>query len=93
VQLSGGTRLVIDGARNLGLINVAGDPAGNVLGVVAGIRSGKRYPPLIAVEGSGGFLVLMEGHTRATAYCLAKFKEPIDALVGSSPALKQWSYY
>jgi hypothetical protein len=93
VKLSGGTRLVVDGAKNIGVLKVAEDTNGNVQSVVAGIRAEKRYPPLIAVEGEGGFLIMVEGHTRATAYALVPPSELVHCIVGSSPRMRTWAFY
>lgn len=106
--LSGGSRLVVDGARNVAVqIVVRGPDANsiaqiereiadgkrNITAVANEIKNGKRYPPLIAVEDEGGFLILIEGHTRATAYALAQVNEPIEILVGSSPDMMNWVFY
>jgi hypothetical protein len=37
--------------------------------------------------------VLIEGHTRATAYALAQLPERIECIVGSSPIMNQWAFY
>ena len=86
--LSGGTRKVVDGARNVYTVPVEG--AANILAVAGQIDKGKHYPEIIAVE-SGNNIVVMEGHTRITAYVLAK-KEPVALLLGTSASLKSWKY-
>ena|SRR5438477_3463899 len=92
VQLSGGSRLVIDGARRTDAIHVGENANENIKAVADDLRAGKRYPALIAVESEGGFLILVEGHTRATAYLLAQIAQPIEAFVGSSPQMKLWAF-
>src|SRR5208282_1002002 len=64
VQLSRGTRLAIDGATNLGS-DTAGEEAVNICAIVADLRRGRQYPPLIGVyDKSGENILLIEGHSR-----------------------------
>lgn len=93
VQLSGGTRLVGDGAANIGRIPTAENANVNVTDVVAALEQGHRYPALIAITDEAGNLVLVEGHTRATAYAFARFNESVEVLVGSSPGMRNWVFY
>lgn len=93
VQLSGGSRFVVDGAKRVEAIQVGENANENIKAVADDLRAGKRYPELIAVESEGGFLILVEGHTRATAYVLARIAEPIEVFVGSSPQIKLWAFY
>jgi hypothetical protein len=86
--LSGGTRSVIDGARNVHSVPTEG--AANILAVAAEVRRGKHYPDIIAIE-KGNEIVVMEGHTRITAYVLVE-QEPIELLIGTSASLKNWKY-
>jgi hypothetical protein len=78
---------VVDGAKRVEAIQVGENANENIKAVADDLRAGKRYPELIAVESEGGFLILVEGHTRATAYVLARIAEPIEAFVGSSPQI------
>jgi hypothetical protein len=48
---------------------------------------------LIAVEAGDGVQVLLEGHKRATAHCLAETPGAIRLLVGSSLAMSGWKFY
>jgi hypothetical protein len=57
------------------------------------LRRGKRYAELIGVDGQSGNIILMEGHTRATAYALAQLPDRIECIVGSSPSMSQWAFY
>jgi hypothetical protein len=84
--VSGGKRLVRTGAANA-LTNIVLDEGG--FDVCAGIRDtaraidiGRPMPELIAVarDPDAGGLVLVEGHTRATAYLLAS-KPPVEVIV------------
>jgi hypothetical protein len=57
------------------------------------LAAGARFPPLILVTtGTGGDLVLLEGHARLTALILARDQLPpgLEVLVGSSPAMIRW---
>ena len=86
--LSEGTRSVIAGARN---IRSGAKSNASIEGVVAAIKRGDRFPPIIAVEKEDQ-LVLVEGHTRATAYVITGY-QPVQAIVGSSPSMQRWYWY
>lgn len=97
LTLSGGTRSVIDGAGNLGKVRLtkgaeARRTSAAIVALVERLRTGARYPDLIAVESESG-LILLEGHARATAYAAARTGAPVGILIGSSPAMKRWAYY
>jgi hypothetical protein len=95
VELSQGSRLVSDGASNINTIQID-DININVKAVEKLIRLGKSFPELILVSKSqNDNPVLIEGHTRATAYSLAKDALPdeIEVLVGFSDQIDQWCFY
>jgi hypothetical protein len=89
-KLTGGTRLVTDGARNY----VKSPPAGlsHIADVLAGFRSGEAFQPLIAAEHADGSVILIEGHSRATVY-LIEGQTSAHAFVGSSPSISGWAFY
>lgn len=93
IELSGGTRLVTEGAKNIAPGGPAEDAAVNIRAVVADLKRGKRYAEVIGVEGRDGDIILMEGHTRATAYVVSPPAEPIGCIVGSSPTMASWAFY
>jgi hypothetical protein len=93
VELSGGTRFVIEGAKHIGSDTPAEDAAVNIRAVAEDLKRGKRYAELIGVDGQSGDIILMEGHTRATAYAVAQLPDRIDCLVGSSPLMNRWAFY
>jgi hypothetical protein len=93
IELSGGTRLVSEGAKNIAPGGPAEDAAVNIRAVVADLRRGKRYPALIGVEDQNRGIILMEGHTRATAYIVSPPADPIACIVGSSPTVASWAFY
>ena len=87
-DLSDGGRSVLVGARNISS-GVKSNPSISL--VVSALKAGKKFPPIIAVEKQQE-LVLVEGHTRATAFVLADY-EPIHVIVGSSPLMQNWYWY
>jgi len=93
VELSGGSRLVIDGANRVDVIQAGENANLNITAVADDLRAGKSYPALIAVESEGGFLILLEGHTRATAYVMAQPVQSMEVLIGSSPQMRLWAFY
>jgi hypothetical protein len=93
VELSRDTRLVTEGSKNIAPNTPAEDAAVNIRAVVEDLKRGKRYPELIGVNGRSGEIILMEGHTRATAYAVAQLPDRVDCLVGSSPSMSRWAFY
>jgi len=93
IALSGGTRLVTDGARNVERMGQNEDPRIHIDAIRRALRQGRTFASLIAVEAEDGFLILVEGHSRATAYVASQFDGSIDMLVGSSPAMRLWHWY
>jgi hypothetical protein len=91
-NLSNGTRLVSVGASNLH--KLPSNAAFQQIAVIArAIRDGVRFHPLIAAQHHQGNLVLIEGHSRATAYALERFSGLVGAFVGSSPSMNKWVFY
>jgi len=97
-EVSGGSRLVGDGAANVSIVPV-GDANHSindaVLSLVEKIAAGAAFPELIAVEAADaqGSLVLVEGHTRATAYVRAGGLYPARILVGTSAGMSGWAFF
>jgi hypothetical protein len=92
VALSGGTRLVGDGARNAGRSGTELDRP--VLAIAAEVRQGSSYRELILLAGErGDDPVLVEGHARATAYVRAGRPPEIEVIVGLSTRPSEWRYY
>jgi hypothetical protein len=98
IKLSGGTRRIRDGAANVQRLQVYEDHDINA-GIRAAARSideGKPMAELIAVsQGAyGRDLVLLEGHTRATAYLITKHPPAeVDLLVGWSTTMDRWAWF
>jgi hypothetical protein len=94
IELSGGTRLAVDAARRIRAgVAPFGVPNDEVLRMAQAVADGARFPPLILLTtGTGGDLVVLEGHVRLTACMLARDRLPpeLEVLVGSSPALASW---
>lgn len=103
LELSGGTRRPADAAAR---IRAGAAPYGvsnaRAWAVAAAVRAGEPLPPLILVtarhgEASDGDhgLVVLEGHLRLTGYALAAESLPpaLEVLVGTSPAIAQWTCY
>jgi hypothetical protein len=93
IQLSGGTRLVTEGAKNLSGLSADQDPRRHIEAIAEAVKQGRRFPALVAVKSDDGFLILLEGHCRATAYVAAGFKGGIDLIVGSSRGISKWVFY
>lgn len=85
VTLSNGSRRVIDGA------SAAVGRDTKIDGIVADVRRGKRFLPIIAAQEPHGPLILVEGHNRATAFVVAQeFNVP--AIIGSTGSLATWRW-
>jgi hypothetical protein len=93
LEVSGESRRVGDGARNFEAGKAGDDFSERVSGVAGRVKNGARFPDLIAVAADNEPPVLVEGHTRATAYMHTKPSHPIRVLLGSSPTIKQWYYF
>lgn len=93
-RMSGGTRRVRDGAanaRSLVVVTELGvDVSAGIRATAASIAAGVVMPELIAVSQvqDASELVLMEGHSRATAHLLASHPPAeVTVLVGWSPSM------
>ncbi len=93
---SAGTRLVADGAMNLDSGSLPDSLRFKIRTIEANVRTGCKPPELIlAGRGDDSPLVLVEGHSRATAYVLASEYLPdgIEVIVGLSPDMGSWDWY
>lgn len=96
VSLSEGTRLVADGAKNIDIIQVAENTNINVKSVKKLVEAGTIFPELILVSrNKKDKAILIEGHTRATAYQIARnyLHDEIEAIIGYSEDLVRWIWY
>jgi hypothetical protein len=92
-RVSGSTRLVADGVRNLDHVQNR-EIKGNVSAIAARLRQGDRFPALIAVQSIGAAdVVLLEGHTRATAYALTGLPNEVEVFVGTSAHMAGWAFF
>jgi hypothetical protein len=97
VEMSGGTRLPKDGAENiLAGKEVYGQSNEHFLRMADAVRDGAVFERLILVaENENAYLVVLEGHHRLTAYCMAidYVPEEIEVIVGFSEAIVNWGLY
>jgi hypothetical protein len=96
VTLSQGSRLVRDGAANVGAIHPSEDPTDGILAVEQAVRRGATLEPIIAAAlNESSPHVIAEGHTRATALvrALNPDDELVEVIVGYSPGLATWRFY
>jgi hypothetical protein len=66
------------------------------LDLAAKLRAGLQVPPIILVSADGGKTrVILEGHTRITAFALAPetIPDPLDVILGMSPEIARWDEY
>jgi hypothetical protein len=80
-------------AENILTGKVPKEDADRVFAIQEALKKGKRFPELIAAEGQNDELILLEGHSRATAYVACGFNENITMLIASSPTMDRWHYY
>jgi hypothetical protein len=99
VDMSESTRSIGRIAENISRMEKTGsakeqETAARVRSIQKDLRDGKPIAPLIAVAGDeNGRLVLVEGHSRATAYVNLKWQHNVSILLGRSAKLKEWRYY
>jgi hypothetical protein len=91
------TRKVAEGATNVGHV-FTGD-ATNILVLALALRICESNPPpplpeIICIKHPDGRLVIMEGHTRATAIALEahRFPHGVQIYVGATPSVANWAY-
>jgi hypothetical protein len=91
------TRKVAEGASNIGHV-FTGDMT-NMLVLALALRICEANPPptlpeIICLARPDGHLVLMEGHTRATAIALEghRFPRGVNIFIGRSPSVASWAY-
>jgi hypothetical protein len=98
-SLSRGTWMAAVGAERIAANDVhieAGVPVAAINGIRQAIAAGKTFPPIIAVgPPSGRVVIVVEGHSRVTAYLASGFPERLEIIYGATPLnrLIGWSYF
>jgi hypothetical protein len=95
VELSGGTRLPLDAAARIRAgITVFRVPNDGFFELADALGT-RQLPELIVVGDDGGRLVVLEGHTRLTAYALRPEALPaeLEVLLGRSPRIAEWALW
>ena len=97
VEISGGTRMAVDGARNAtaGMV-VFGVKSSGLVYMANELQRGAQFPPLILVaKDVDAYLVVMEGHVRLTAYLIAPEYIPskLEVILGYSEQIIDWGCY
>jgi hypothetical protein len=98
-SLSRGTWMATVGAERIASNDVhieAGVPVAAINGIREAIAAGKTFPPIIAVgPPSGRVVIVVEGHSRITAYLTSGFPERLEIIYGAAPLnrLAGWSYF
>jgi hypothetical protein len=87
-ELTNSTHLIRDAASNL---NTYPELAVRVRAAIERIEQGLPIAELIMVENDAGELVLVEGHTRATAYAFLSDRA-FPAFIGTSVLMGQWAF-
>jgi len=95
-EVAGESRLVSDAASRIlgGLGDLSAEARQFIEGVpivVERVKAGWQFPELVAVRDTHSQeIVLMEGHTRATAYVISQSPSSVRVLIGSSPSMYEW---
>ena len=95
-ELAAGTRSVREAAHRIRNGQLASAFAERVRALADRLRDGLIVPPLVLVSADGGNTrVILEGHTRITAYALAPEALPVEShvILGSSPEIAKWDEY
>jgi hypothetical protein len=87
-KLTAGTRLIQQAARNL---DVHPELAVRVRSAIERIEQRLSVAELIMVETNSSDLILVEGHTRATAYVVLSDRA-FPAFIGTSPLMSRWHF-
>lgn len=97
VELSGGTRLAIDGAKQAASGKVVfGMGSAGLVTMANELRRGAQFPTLIFVaKDIDAYLVVMQGHVRLTAYLIAPacIASELEGVLGFSELITQWGCY
>jgi hypothetical protein len=91
------TRSVAEGAGNAGLLFAGDDTNMHVLGLAGTLCHTDPVPVLpaiICLRGLDGRIIVMEGHTRATAFVIEahRFPDGVDAYLGETTSIANWAY-
>jgi hypothetical protein len=87
-EIAGATRGQAEADRSRQTPN----PADYIRAIQQSLTDGKKFLELIAVEGQYSELILVEGHSRATAYVACRWNEGIKVFLTSSPSMHDWAY-
>ena len=95
--LAPATRKVAEGASNVGHVFTGDETNMLVLALALRICDSNpvpQLPEIICLKRPDGRLVIMEGHTRATAISLEahRFSHGVNIYVGDSPSISGWAY-
>jgi hypothetical protein len=96
LDVSGPSRLVSDGAQRLtisahGYSSETQQFVDGVLTVARRVNAGDQFEDLILLQDPASpHTVLLEGHTRATAYTLVNRPAAVDVLIGTSSRMHEW---
>lgn len=93
VKFAGGSRRVLDGASHVGQRSIGPPTDAALAGIERRAVAGERMEDLIAVEGGGKDLILVEGSARATVYVHTRRIEGVTMLLGSSPSMPSWPFF
>ncbi len=95
VTLSGGSRLVRDGAANVESIDTGDGTNANIFGVERELRGGRTFAEMIlAAENPKAPHIVVEGHARATAYArVLPDDAEVEAIAGYSARLGEWRWF
>jgi hypothetical protein len=94
-MLAPATRKVAEGATNVGHIFTGDSTNLVVLSLASAIcHTDKKVPEIIALRRPDGRLVILEGHTRATAIVLEahRFPRGVEVFAGESPSVARWPF-
>jgi hypothetical protein len=92
ISFSKGTRLVTVGAQTI-TSNPGLREAEQIRAIAEAHKNGVHFAELIVAECSSGSLILIEGHSRATAYVQTQLTKGLEAFVGSSTSMSKWNFY
>jgi len=97
VELAGGTRMAVDGAKNARAGKVVfGVSSDGLVYMADELRRGAQFPPLIlVVKDVDAYRVVMEEHVRLTAYLIAAEYIPVEleVILGYSEQITDWGCY
>ena len=93
VQMSDGTRKPSRLVEKLKSGQLPNELTARIRAIQLRYEEGLTFPDLIAAEAADSSFILIEGHSRASAYAASHLKNGIRMFLATSPSMPSWFFY